>query len=207
MDPSRPLTERQTQIVRCAAEGLTDKEISRMIGISEGTLRTYWGRLRTRFDARSRTEVIAKALVEKAPLPDLALYLAQKMPLFIWTTLPNGYVDFCNEWFETCGDLDAEEVLGVGCRALMLPEDLAASRTRWREAQRTEQPYEALVNFRCGPEKRIVLHKIRLTPIKNGEGRLVKWIGYGRELAENADEQMVSFLKGILAPTSLREAI
>ncbi len=191
-----PLTKRLKEIVDLAAEGKTDKEIAHVTGLAEGTLRTYWDRLRHRYEARSRTEVIAKALVR--PGDDFKTRLLYKLPLFVWTANRSGYVDFCNEWFVKWGGLTAEEAVGKGCRALMPEDELAESEARWNRAQETGKAYEALVHFRCGPDRQLRPHKICLFPILGEDGQIEKWIGYGRELAENADQQMVRFLKAML---------
>jgi DNA-binding CsgD family transcriptional regulator len=50
---------RQRTIIEMASDGKTDKEIAHVTGLAEGTLRTYWDRLRRKLKATSRTEVIA----------------------------------------------------------------------------------------------------------------------------------------------------
>ena len=56
------LSPRQKQILLLAAEGLTDRQIAARIGLGEGTVRTYWERIRGRLEARSRSEAIARSL-------------------------------------------------------------------------------------------------------------------------------------------------
>jgi DNA-binding CsgD family transcriptional regulator len=53
---------REQQILRLVAQGLTDKQMAAEMGISVETVGSYWRRILTRFDASSRTEVIAKVL-------------------------------------------------------------------------------------------------------------------------------------------------
>ena len=52
---------RESEILALAARGLTDKQISLELGISRDTVGTYWRRILMRFDASSRTEVVARA--------------------------------------------------------------------------------------------------------------------------------------------------
>lgn len=61
---SLPLSERESEILMCAADGLTDKQISERLGVAEGSIRTYWDRVRHKMGAKSRGEAIAKALRE-----------------------------------------------------------------------------------------------------------------------------------------------
>jgi len=53
---------REAQVLSLAAEGMTDRQIAAELTISLATVDTYWRRIRTKFDASSRTEAVAKAL-------------------------------------------------------------------------------------------------------------------------------------------------
>ena len=62
MQAERPipkLSPREQQLLRYAAEGLTDLAIAQKLGISEATVGTYWGRVRIKFGPFSRTELVA----------------------------------------------------------------------------------------------------------------------------------------------------
>lgn len=56
------MSNRELQIVRLAAEGLTDKEIALRLGIAMGSVRTYWERMRHKLDAKNRAELMARVL-------------------------------------------------------------------------------------------------------------------------------------------------
>lgn len=53
---------RQDQILRLAAEGMTDKEIAARLNLSPETVGTYWRRILSKYSAASRTEVVAKVV-------------------------------------------------------------------------------------------------------------------------------------------------
>ncbi len=55
------ITERDVEILRGLATGLTDSQIARIHGIKTRTVRFYIARLRRRFDAITREHLIAKA--------------------------------------------------------------------------------------------------------------------------------------------------
>lgn len=55
------LPAREAEILACAAKGLTDKQIAMELGISRDTVGTYWRRILLRYNASSRTEVVARA--------------------------------------------------------------------------------------------------------------------------------------------------
>jgi DNA-binding CsgD family transcriptional regulator len=55
-------SSRQDQILRLAAEGMTDKEIAGRLSLSPETVGTYWRRILSKYSAASRTEVVAKVV-------------------------------------------------------------------------------------------------------------------------------------------------
>jgi DNA-binding CsgD family transcriptional regulator len=58
--------KREEQVLVLAAAGMTDKEIALRLGISPDTVGTYWRRILAKFQAASRTEVVAKYAEERA---------------------------------------------------------------------------------------------------------------------------------------------
>jgi PAS domain S-box-containing protein len=57
------LSDREREILLLAAEGLTDKEISRDLGITESTISTHWVRMREKTKCANRAQLIAQAVV------------------------------------------------------------------------------------------------------------------------------------------------
>jgi PAS domain S-box-containing protein len=64
--PTPQLSPREQQLLRFAAEGLTDTAIANKLGISEATVGTYWGRVRIKLGPYSRTELVATMLRAEA---------------------------------------------------------------------------------------------------------------------------------------------
>ncbi len=57
---------RERQLLEHSANGLTDKQISAELGISSATIASYWRRLLRKYDAASRTELVAKFAKQQA---------------------------------------------------------------------------------------------------------------------------------------------
>jgi len=57
--PTPELSPREEQLLKYAAEGMTDTAIANKLGISEATVGTYWGRVRIKLGPYSRTELVA----------------------------------------------------------------------------------------------------------------------------------------------------
>ncbi len=49
------LAPRECQILELTAAGLIDKEIASKLGISIGTIRTYWERIKSKLNSRTRS--------------------------------------------------------------------------------------------------------------------------------------------------------
>lgn len=60
-DDTRP-TPRQERVLELAAEGLTYQEIGEQLYISESTVRFHMQKLKAKFGARTKTDLIAKAI-------------------------------------------------------------------------------------------------------------------------------------------------
>ena len=69
-----PLTPQQESVLELAAQGLTNDEIGRRLFITESTVRFHLGKLRETFGARSKTELVAKAIRSGALSPALDAY-------------------------------------------------------------------------------------------------------------------------------------
>ena len=63
------LSPRETQMIRLAAQGLTDREICERLDLSLGTVSTYWLRCRQKLRAPSRAACVAALMVTESIAP------------------------------------------------------------------------------------------------------------------------------------------
>lgn len=178
---------RGDQLLRLAAEGLTDKEIAAALGISPETVRTYWGRLRARSSARNRSEVIAKWLRNDslAALKDLAncRQILDNLKIFLWSASPSGEILFCNAWFEQYSGVSLSSFLKDGCRPILHPSEREASSNRWANAQRRAERYGAVVHFKR-TDGIYCAHQLVMSPVgeSTNQSRPSGWIGMAEQL-------------------------
>lgn len=59
--PGRSLTEREAEVLRQLATGATNKEIGRLIGLQEVTVKLHTRRILRKLGAKNRTEAVVKA--------------------------------------------------------------------------------------------------------------------------------------------------
>jgi DNA-binding NarL/FixJ family response regulator len=57
-----PLTERETGVLRLMAEGLSNREISEVLGISDATVKTHVSTILSKLGVRDRTRAVLKGL-------------------------------------------------------------------------------------------------------------------------------------------------
>lgn len=64
--PTRALSPREEEIVELSIDGLTNDAIAAKLGLSVGTVNTYWLRIRLKVGGAGRTDTVAKVITERA---------------------------------------------------------------------------------------------------------------------------------------------
>jgi two-component system phosphate regulon sensor histidine kinase PhoR len=103
-------------------------------------------------------------------------YLANNIPVLIWTADMNGRLDYINHrWYEYTGfDLEDSKTKQT---ELVHPEDLEASSTAWREALKKKQKYEQEFRFKRNSDGAYRWHYGQAIPFKDEQGNITAWIG------------------------------
>ncbi|KAI4925975.1 uncharacterized protein J4E92_006712 [Alternaria infectoria] len=103
-------------------------------------------------------------------------YIANFMPVMVWTTTPDGLHDwFSQRWYDYTG-LTVDQSIGEGWRLPFHPDDMAATAQRWFHSLKTGEEYNT--EYRCqryDGEWRWMLG--RALPFYDDSGRIVKWFG------------------------------
>src|SRR5258708_14333833 len=110
----------------------------------------------------------------RAPLQDELRRIVDSLPGLVWTSLPDGYVDFLNQrWCEYTG-LSLEKACGWGWNAAICPEDLPALLDCWRSILASGEPGEIEARMRRFDGKhRWFLCNAR--PSRDASGKIVRW--------------------------------
>jgi DNA-binding NarL/FixJ family response regulator len=69
---SSPLSARESDVVRCVAEGLTNRDIARRLKLTEHTVKNYLFRIFDKLGVSSRVEVVLYALGNGEPRPPVS---------------------------------------------------------------------------------------------------------------------------------------
>ncbi|KAH7408268.1 hypothetical protein DE146DRAFT_752408 [Phaeosphaeria sp. MPI-PUGE-AT-0046c] len=103
-------------------------------------------------------------------------YIANFMPVMVWTTTPDGLHDwFSQRWYDFTG-LSEDQSLGEGWRLPFHPDDMTATKERWFNSLKTGDEYNT--EYRCqrfDGEWRWMLG--RALPFYDDDGRIAKWFG------------------------------
>jgi len=64
--PSRELSPREEEIVELCVDGLTNDAIANRLGLSVGTVNTYWLRIKLKVGGSGRTDTVVKVIKDRA---------------------------------------------------------------------------------------------------------------------------------------------
>jgi diguanylate cyclase (GGDEF)-like protein/PAS domain S-box-containing protein len=102
--------------------------------------------------------------------------MAEAIPEIIWTSGPDGMVDYVNGRFFEYTGLSEEKGRGTGWTAIIHPDDLALCLAKWERALQEGDTYD--VEYRLRGKDGVYLWFVcRANPIRNPEGVIVKWFG------------------------------
>jgi PAS domain S-box-containing protein len=132
--------------------------------------------------------------------------LAENLPHFVWTQRPGGRIDYANaRWFEFTGLPPAAGISDLDLARVVLPDDLIRERDHVKEAIAAEAEYA--LEFRAKPDGAPATGYrwffARVVPVRDGEKRLVKWIGsatdiHDRKTAELARERDLAAIEAAI---------
>lgn len=202
------ITDREREVLRLAALGRTDKQIANELDITTHTVSTYWKRLRKKFQAASRSEIIASALraessgsmmetqiqverllfelgerariEEELKAKDLQLQLImQQMPTTVWVT-------------DT--DLRIQSILGGAAEGLGFLPELIIGETLYAifpDEGNDFPPIKAHLQALTGEEAGYmrtrednILIDLRVRPLKSHDGEIIGVVGAVTNITE-----------------------
>jgi PAS domain S-box-containing protein len=115
--------------------------------------------------------------------------LADAVPLIIWTTRPDGKVDYFNHrWFEYTG-VSAMEAAG-SWRGVIHPDDVDHQWRSWKAALGLGQMLEAECRLRAA-DGSYRWHLCRAVPERNSMGQVLSWLGTFIDIEDQKRTQAV----------------
>lgn len=111
-------------------------------------------------------------------------FLADQIPVIVWTAKPNGLVDYFNErWYEYTG-LGFDETKNRGWENVVHPDDLPVARKTWQHSVESGEPYEIEYRFKRGADEQYRWHLAYALPFRDESGNIIAWFGTGTDIEE-----------------------
>lgn len=105
------------------------------------------------------------------------------IPGLVWSALPDGAIEFCNQrWLDYTG-MSSDEVEGWDWAAAIHPQDRSDLKEKWRAALTQGSSFEAEARIRrLDGSFRWFL--IQALPLRDSGGRIVRWYGTNTDIEE-----------------------
>jgi PAS domain S-box-containing protein len=101
----------------------------------------------------------------------------------VWSSLPDGSVDFINQRLLESTGLSIQTLLGSGWQSIVHPDDRARYISQWRAALAAGEPLEIEARvWTAQRDYRWLL--VRNVPLRDGHGEIVKWYGTGIDIED-----------------------
>lgn len=110
------------------------------------------------------------------------------IPAYVWSTLPDGSVDFVNQRLSDSTGLSAEELSKAGWSSIIHPDDLGRYITEWQSALATGEPTEGEVRVRTAL-RRYRWMLVRNVPLRDVPGKIIKWYGTGIDIEDRKEAE------------------
>lgn len=108
---------------------------------------------------------------------------AQAMPNHVWAAGPDGQLDWFNDVLVRYSGSTLEQLQGNPWQAMVHADDVARAQLQWARALVSGQPYEIEFRLRRS-DGQYLWHLTRAQPIRDSEGRIVRWVGTNTDIDE-----------------------
>ena len=111
--------------------------------------------------------------------------IAEAMPQLVWTTRPDGEVDYVNRrWIEYTG-VDIEEFARRGKDVgVVHPDELEQTWALWNDALKSGEPFEQEYRLRRASDSSYRWFLCRAVPVRDEKGAISRWIGTATDIDE-----------------------
>jgi PAS domain S-box-containing protein len=137
---------------------------------AQGTILKYIGTC-TDIDEQKRAEQLLKTSEMNLRV------LAETVPQLVWTTRPDGRLDYANHRYGDLTHADFEHLRDYGWRQFLHPEDAERVVALRHHTLETGEPFESEHRLRNGQTGEYRWFLSRAMPVRDETGQIVKWFG------------------------------
>lgn len=134
------------------------------------------------------SEPLRAAALNRRQLEE-AHFIADNLPLLLWTADPAGRITYANVNWHTYTDFTAEETYGEGWMSAVHPADLASTLAQWQQSLRSGVGTDVLYRLRHGPTGNYRWYLARATARRDATGQITQWFGSSTDVDEQQRSQ------------------
>jgi PAS domain S-box-containing protein len=109
--------------------------------------------------------------------------LAEASPQFVWSSRPDGRIEYINpQWGEYTGLTLEESSAGEHFERSIHPDDAPIVRSLWEERRGTGEPFELQYRLRRAADGAYRWFLARSVPIRNAQGEVLQWLGTATDI-------------------------
>ena len=113
-------------------------------------------------------------------------FLANTVPAVVWTSHPDGMLDYINDRWHERSDISIVESLGHGWIKMMHPDDVKSVVERWKLSVKTGNPYQT--EFRMlDKHGNYRWWLVRALALKDANDKIVKWYGTNTDITDQKE--------------------
>ena len=127
--------------------------------------------------------------------------LLECLPQLVWTCLPEGYCDYLSPQWVAYTGVPERQQLGIGWLQQLHSGDRQATIDGWNAAVRLGHPFESEFRIRRTDGAYRWFHA-RATPLRDGNGRLIKWLGTNMDVDDRKRAENVQARLGAIVESS-----
>jgi len=133
--------------------------------------------------------------------------LAEAVPQIVWTTDPNGSIDWYNHrWYDFTGQT-AEQAAGWGWQAAYHRDDLQRMMDVWPDSIRSGRPCDIDVRLQ-GKDGKFRWFLSRIVPLHSDDGSIIRWYGTATDIdaqkqAMERSQRIAQTLQEVFLPKEL----
>lgn len=113
-------------------------------------------------------------------------FLANSVPVVVWTSTPDGKLDYINQrWYEQA-PISIAKALGTGWSQLIHPDDAKGAWPSWKNCLKTGSPFQ--LEFRLlDKHDHYRWWLVRAIALKDDQGNIMKWYGSNIDITDHKE--------------------
>ena len=110
-------------------------------------------------------------------------FMAEAIPVLIWTSLPDGRLDYVTERTGAYFGIPPEQLLRDGWKDVVHPDDLPDVAARWMHSLSTGEPYKVEFRLRAA-DGSYRWHLAGALPQRDDSGKIARWFGTNTDIED-----------------------